>query len=146
MFNFQPPPGPAMLPFNPQSALAAFRPPPPINMAGMGMPGMGGMMPQSGMSGPTPQQGAGMLSNAMSGFKGFGVSPSGPQGTGAGGVYTPTDAMGMFNSANAGIGVGDTGFQPAMNFLSGGGGAAAGDAAGAGIDWASMLAGGMSAL
>ncbi len=127
-FNFVPPPGP-LQPMNlQQMALQAFRPPPPMGMGG-GMPGFGGMMPQSGMGGPTPQQGAGMLGNAMGNFKGFG-------GAGADGL--PTSGLGnmtgnaaqnasLMNLApgNASFGdLGGTGFQPAFDFLGGGGGAA----------------------
>lgn len=113
-FNFQPapftpPPGPQMLPFNPQQALAAFRPPPPMSMGGgMGAPGMAAPQQQQGFG---AAQGAGMLSNALSGFKGFG-----------GGIPTP-QSQGL-NVGQIGDGsipnFTDTGFQPAYDFLNGG--------------------------
>lgn len=99
-FNFMPPPGPAF-DFNPQMALAAFRPPPPMVMPGMAPmqqpQGGGGGDPMGGIMG-----GLGMLAGGLGkGLSGLGVSPAGPQGSGTGGAYTPQDAGGM--AAGAGL-------------------------------------------
>lgn len=90
-FGFAPPPGPPLLPFNPQQALQAFRPPPPMNMGGA--PGM--QMPQQqqqpGMGMGGLQQGGFALAqalgqrpdpNANANVSGFpvGGGPQGPSG------------------------------------------------------------------
>jgi hypothetical protein len=103
--GFQPPPGPQMLPFNPQQALAAFRPPPPMSMGQM--PGMN--VPQQQQGGFGMQQGAGMLSGALSGFRGMG---------GANANTSP----GMAGRNDS------SGFGPAYAFLGGPQGAAGMDA------------------
>lgn len=123
-FNFQPPPGP-MAPMQnlQQMALQAFRPPPPMSMGQMGAPGMQAPQQQQGFG---AAQGAGMLSNALGGFKGWGGS--GPDGLPTSGLGNMTgnaaqDAT-IMNLApgNASYGdLGGTGFQPAYNFLGGAG-------------------------
>lgn len=102
-FGFQPPPGPVSLNFNPQQALAAFRPPPPMQMPGMQAPQQqqGGGDPMGGIMGGL----GGLAGGLMKGLGGMGVSPTGPQGTGTGGAYTQGDAMGMFNAANGNPGM-----------------------------------------
>jgi hypothetical protein len=110
-FNFVPPPGP-MPPIQnlQQAALAAFRPPPPMSMGGgMGTPGMQAPQQAGGFG---AAQGAGMLSGALSGFKGWGGGdiPT-PQSQG---ISVGQMGNGSFPNFN------DTGFQPAYDFLNGG--------------------------
>lgn len=124
-FNFQPPPGP-MAPMQnlQQMALQAFRPPPPMSMGQMGMPGMGAPQQQQGGFGAA--QGAGMLSSALGGFKGFGGTGADGLPTSGLGAMTGNAAQGaagmMLAPGNASYGdLGDTGFQPAYDFLGGAG-------------------------
>ena len=108
-------PGPIQAPQLGQSP--GFRPPPLMSAPQMGMPGMG--MPQQQAPGFNMQDGAAMLGAGLAGFR-PGVTPSGPQGTAAGGVYTPADAMSMFNGANGGSPMVDAaGFSPAASFVGG---------------------------
>jgi hypothetical protein len=91
-------PGPIPAPQLGQSP--GFRPPP--LMGAPQMPGMPGMPPQQ-TPGFNVQDGMGMLGGALSRFPGFSVQPTGPQGTGAGGTYTPADAAAMARGAGLDI-------------------------------------------
>lgn len=124
-FNFAPPPGPQPPMQNlQQAALAAFRPPPPMSMGGgMGIPGMQAPQQAQGFG---AAQGAGMLSNALAGFKGWGSTPDGLPTSGLGNM-TGNAAQGAAGMAlmpgNASFGdLGGTGFMPAFSFLGGGSG------------------------
>jgi hypothetical protein len=125
-FNFVPPPGPLPPMQNlQQMALAAFRPPPPMSMGGGGMGAAPGMQAPQQAQGFGVAQGAGMLSGAMSGFKGWGGGPDGLPQSGLGNVTgTAANDAALMNPmpGNASYGdLGSTGFQPAYNFLGGAG-------------------------
>lgn len=117
-FNFTPPPGP-MPPMQnlQQMALQAFRPPPPMNMGQMGTPGMGAPQQQQGGFGAA--QGAGMLSGALGGFKGWGNGPDGLPTSGMGNM-TGDAAQNAVNGYGT-VQADPTGFTPAYGFLGGAG-------------------------
>lgn len=123
MFNFTPPPGPLPPMQNlQQMALQAFRPPAPMQMGGgMGAPGMQAPQQAQGFG---AAQGAGMLSAAMNGFKGWGGTPDGLPQSGLGNMTgnAANGAAGMaLMPGNASFGdLGGTGFEPAYQFINGG--------------------------
>ena len=118
-FNFTPPPGPIPLIANlAQLAQASFRPPPMMNMpTGMSVSAMPALQQAPGFNVADGMNalGAGVLA-ALRAINGP-VTPSGPQGTGTGGAYTPADAMAMYNGANSGNPFVDpANFRPAASF------------------------------
>lgn len=119
MYNFTPPSGP--VPMHPMAALAkaaqqAFRPPPPM------MGGMPGMPQQQQQQGFGAAQGAGMLSGALAGFKGWGSpladgqTPASQFGAQVGAM--PVDQNGM-GAPYAFLGAGQPGAGGLQSFFSG---------------------------
>ena len=76
----------------------------------MSMPGMPGMQAPQQAQGFGVAQGAGMLSGALSGFKGFG-----------GGIPTPqSQGLNVGQIGDGSLNFNDTGFQPAYDFFNSG--------------------------